>query len=90
MFSFIVILKLDAAKVIISPLRKGASGERLGRKRRDDGEECRPGRWVDNGFAEELRSSILNIATVDYVLRYARVNTVRLVYGCRGGLWSML
>lgn len=62
----------------------------LGRKRGDESEECRRERWVDSGFAEELRGSILNIATVNYVLRYTRVITVQLVYGCRGGLWYMV
>lgn len=32
MFSFIIMLTLDVGKVIISPLKKGSSGERLMRK----------------------------------------------------------
>lgn len=44
------------------------------------------GRWIDSGFDEEIRGSILNIATVNYVLKYTCMITVQLVYGCLGGL----
>lgn len=46
------------------------------------------GRWIDSGFDEEIRGSILNIATMSYVLEYtcACMITVQLVYGCLGGL----